>query len=120
MLIIVAPPEPPECTEDDETRNEGYTVVLRHCGLTSPVQLLELCFQWSVQNGNGEWEMITPGRRFSVNHDGFLTISNIQPSDSGLYRVNISNDQGSALHRVRLQVAPAHTPIGGKTIIIAN
>ena len=106
IMIIVAPPEPPECTEEDETRNEGDTVVLRRCELTSPVQLLELDFQWSVQNGNGEWEKITPGGRFSVSHDGFLTISNVQPSDSGLYRVTISNNQGSALHRVRLQVIP--------------
>ena len=118
IMIIVAPPEPPECTEEDETRNEGDTVVLRRCELTSPVQLLELDFQWSVQNGNGEWEMITPDGRFRVNHDGFLTISNVRPSDSGLYQVNISNDQGSALHRVRLQVTPAATePHDGKTII---
>ena len=106
--MTTAPPEPPNCSEEDETRDEGDTVVLRSCSLTSPVQLLELDFQWSVQNGNGEWEMITPGGRFSVNHySGYLTISNIQPSDSGQYRVNISNDQGSALHRVRLQVTRA-------------
>ena len=104
MLIIVALPEPAICTEDDETRNEGDTVELTYCDLTSPGQFLELHFQWSVQNGNGEWEIITPGGRFRVNHVGFLIISNVQPSDSGLYRVNISNDQGSALHRVRLQV----------------
>jgi hypothetical protein len=87
--------------------------VLEHCGFTSPVQLSELDFQWSIQNGNGEWTKITPGRQFSVNHAGFLTISNVQPSDSGLYCVNISNDQGSALHRVRLQVPPH-----GKIIIM--
>ena len=84
--------------------------MLRRCDLTSPVQLSELDFQWSIQNENGEWEMITPDRRFSVNHSGFLTISDVQPSDSGQYRVNISNDQGSALHRVRLQVTRA--PVG--------
>ena len=68
--------------------------------------------------------MITPDGRFSVNHKGFLTISNVQPSDSGLYRVNISNDQGSALHKVRLQVNPGPNPgpttepnDDGKTII---
>jgi hypothetical protein len=81
--------------------------VLEHCGFTSPVQLSELHFQWSVQNGNGEWTRVTPGGQFSVNHDGLLTISDVQPSDSGLYRVHISNDQGSALHSVRLQVTPA-------------
>ena len=65
-----------------------------------------------------------PGGRFSVKHEGFLAISNVQPSDSGLYRVNISNDQGSALHRVRLQVTPApivtvtEPDYDGKTIIL--
>ena len=95
--------------------------MLRRCELTSPVQLSELDFQWSIKKGNGEWEMITPDGRFSMNHEGFLTIYNVRPSDSGLYRVNISNDWGSALHRVRLQVTPG-TPTtepndGGKTII---
>jgi hypothetical protein len=107
---FIAPPLPPECSEEDETRNEGDTVVLEHCEITSPVQLSELNFQWSIQNGNGEWTEITPAMdgsgRFSVNHDGFLTISNVQPSDSGLYQVHISNDQGYALHTVRLQVNP--------------
>ena len=117
--IIIAAPEPPECSEEDETRNEGDTVVLRRCELTSPVQRLELDFQWSVQYDNGEREMIIPGGQFSVNHDGFLTISNVQPSNSGLYQVNISNNQGSALHRVRLQVTPrpaATPPDNGKTV----
>ena len=95
-----------ECSEQAERRDEGQTVVLDHCGLTSPVQLSELDFQWSVQNGNGEWVNIRPGERFRVNHDGFLTIHNIQSSDSGLYRVNISNNQGSALHTIQLQVTP--------------
>ena len=93
-----------ECSEQAETRDEGQTVVLEHCELTSPVQLSELDFQWSVQNGNGEWANIRPGERFRVNHDGFLTIHNVQPSDTGLYRVNISNNKGSALHTVQLLV----------------
>ena len=120
LYFTIAPPEPSYCNEDDETRNVGDTVVLKRCDLTSPVQLLELDFQWSVQNGNEEWEKIAPGERFSVNHRGFLTISNVQPSDSGLYRVNISNDWGSALHRVRLQVTSGPTTEpnhDGKTII---
>jgi flagellar basal body rod protein FlgG len=107
LFVIIAPLFPSHCTEEDETRNEGDTVVLEHCPFTSPVQLSELHFQWSVKNGNGEWTRITPGGRFSVNHDGFLTISNVQLSDSGLYRINISNNQGNALHTVRLQVTRA-------------
>ena len=104
LSILVAPPEPSTCFEQDETRSGGETVMLEHCPFTSPVQLSELDFQWSIQNGNGEWIKIRPGGRFRVNHDGFLTIHNIQSSDSGLYRVNISNNQGSALHTIQLQV----------------
>ena len=47
---------------------------------------------------------IVPGGRFEVHHDGVLTITETQESDSGLYTVNISNAQGSALHMVQLQV----------------
>ena len=120
MLYNYLVPEPPKCikvySDEIEIRNAGDTVVLRLCDLTSTVlQLLVLDFQWSVQLQNWnphiyrEWEMITPGGRFSVNYDGFLTISNVQPSDSGLYQVSISNNQGSALHFVWLEVTP--TPL---------
>ena len=121
LFILIAPPEPSTCSEQDETRSEGETIVLEHCPFTSPVQLSELDFQWSVQNGNGEWANIRPDERFRVNHDGFLTIHDVQPSDSGLYRVNISNDQGSALHTVRLQVVAAGPgPDNGKLTRFAN
>ena len=53
---------------------------------------------------NGELVEIRPDGWFAVNHDGFLTITDIQLSDSGLYLVSISNSQGSALHTVWLQV----------------
>ena len=105
-LFLIAPPEPETCSEEDEERTEGDTVVLEPCPITSPAQPSELRFQWSIQNGNGEWAKIRPVGRFSVNLDGFLTISNVQPSDSGLYRVNISNNHGSALHEVHLEVTP--------------
>ena len=102
-----------ECSEQAETRDEGQT---EHCLLTLPVQLSELDFQWSVQNGNEEWVKIKTrcGGCFRVNHGGFLIIHNIQPSDSGLYRVNILNGQlqDSALHTVWLQVVPE--PDNGK------
>ena len=123
LFILIAPPEPSTCSEQDETRSEGETIVLEYCPFTSPVQLSELDFQWSVQNGNGEWVKIKtrPGGHFRVNHDGFLTIHNVQPSDSGLYRVNISNSQGSALHTVRLQVVPRGPgPNNGKLTRFAN
>ena len=105
-LFLIAPPEPETCSEEDEERTEGDTVVLEPCPITSPVQRAELQFQWSIQNGNGEWAKIRPVGRFRVNLHGVLTISNVQPSDSGLYRVNISNNHGSALHRVKLEVTP--------------
>ena len=102
-IILAAPPEPPTCSEQEETRIEGQTIVLEHCPVTSPVQLSELHFQWSK---DGEPIKIVPNGRFSVNHDGFLTVSNVQQSDSGLYQVNISNSQGYALHTVQLEVTP--------------
>ena len=125
LFILIAPPEPSTCSEQDETRSEGETIVLEYCPFTSPVQLSELDFQWSVQNGNGEWVKIKtrPDGRFRVNHNGFLTIHNVtvQPSDSGLYRVNISNSQGSALHTVRLQVVPGGPrPGNGRLTRFAN
>ena len=101
MLPLIAPPEPTTCSESDETRNRGETVVLRPCEITSPVQLSELDFQWSK---DGDPLELTPGQRFIINHNGFLTIENVLPSDSGLYQVNISNSQGSALHTVQLLV----------------
>ena len=109
--ILIAPPEPDTCSEEEETRNEGQTIVLEHCPITSPVQLSELHFQWSR---DGEPIEIVPNGRFSVNHDGFLTISDILPSDSGRYQVNISNGQGSALHSVRLEVTPVTAAPTGK------
>ena len=78
--------------------------MLRYCDLTSPVQLSELEFQWSKRGENGGLVEITPEGRFGVNHNGLLTIMNVQPSDSGVYQVNISNDQGSAQHTVQLEV----------------
>ena len=51
----------------------------------------------------------------------FLSVFSIQPSDSGLYRVIISNNQGSALHTVRLQVVPERPgPDNGKLTRFAN
>ena len=124
LPILVASPESSNCTEQNETRSEGETIVLEYCPFTSPVQLSELDFQWSVQNGNGEWVKIKTRSdgRFRKNHNyGFLTIHNVQPSDSGLYRVNISNSHGSALHIVRLQVVPGGSgPDSGKLTRFAN
>ena len=80
-------------------RNDGTTVVLKYCDLTSPVQLSELRFNWSKGG-----VAIRYGGRFSINHYGWLTIQNIGPSDSGVYLVNISNSQDSALHMIPLEV----------------
>ena len=90
--------------------------MLEHCQITSPVQPLELVYRWSKRSQNGQLVEIRPGGRFAVNHDGFLTITDIQPSDSGLYEVNISNSQGSALHTVQLRVIPMVTTPTGELI----
>ena len=104
MPPFTAPPKPTVCSESDETRNEGETVILRPCEFTSPVQLSDLLFQWSKDGDTVETIL---GQRFMINHDGFLTISEVQTSDSGLYRVTISNSLGSAWHTVRLLVEPS-------------
>ena len=70
------------------------------------MQLSELNFQWSRRIGDRVyvWMKIRDDGRFRINHDGFLTMSDVRPSDSGLYQVNISNNQGYALHTVQLEV----------------
>ena len=102
--MFAAPPLPGSCVESDEVRKDGTTVVLRYCDLTSPVQLSELNFDWTKRSKNGELSVIRYGGRFRVNHHGWLTIQSVGPSDSGVYLVNISNSQGSALHKIPLEV----------------
>ena len=78
--------------------------MLGYCDLISPVRPLELQFQWRVRKENGEAVNISSEGRFEVSLDGLLTINDTLPSDSGLYQVIISNNHGSALHSVHLQV----------------
>ena len=79
--------------------------MLSHCEITSPVELSDLQFQWSKMRENGEMTEIEPdGMKYSLNHEGLLTIVKAQPSDSGMYQVNISNDLGYALHSFQLEV----------------
>ena len=96
--IFIAPS--PNCSKEDETRNEEGTIVLETCKIASSMQLLQLRFQWSIQNMNGEWMTITIGGQI------FIPGARVPSPASGLYRVNISNDQGSrsALHRARLLI----------------
>lgn len=76
-------------------------LLLRPCEFTSPVQLSDLDFQWTKDGDPVETIL---GQRFMINHNGFLTISEVQTSDSGLYQVTISNSLDSAWHTVRLLV----------------
>ena len=109
-LFTTAPPMPSTCAMVRKTTNVGTTVVLKHCDLTTPVPLSELSFQWKKNNND-----IITGGRFSINQRGWLTIENIQESDFGTYRVNISNDEGSAVHTVNLErVEPVTTPAVGR------
>jgi hypothetical protein len=87
-----------------EGQDEGSTVVLRYCDLTSPVRPSELQFQWRVRKENGNVVNISSEGRFEVNLDGLLTIRDSLPSDSGLYQVTITDNLGSALHSVHLKV----------------
>ena len=105
---------------DTRTCKAGQTVVLEQCPFTSPVQPSELEFQWSR---DGEPVEIVPGGRFEVNHDGLLTITETREDDSGLYTVNISNTQGSALHMVQLQVLALPTgkwKVGWARVFVVN
>ena len=93
------------CSEEPQTREEGKNVVLGYCMLTSPVQLSELRYQWRKQREDGAMvEINSTGTKYDVNLKGLLTIMNAQPSDSGRYEVSISNDQGTAVHEVHLQI----------------
>ena len=85
----------------------GSTVVLKYCDLTTPVQLSELEFQWSMGGVDVD---IESGGRFSVNHYGWLTIENVQDSDFGVYEVSISNGEGSAVHTLTLEKVELTTP----------
>ena len=101
---------PSTCAMVRKTTNIGTTVVLKHCDLTTPVPLSELAFQWSK---NGVDIVTVPEGRFSINQHGWLTIRNVQSDDLGTYRVNISNDEGSAVHPVNLErIETATTPSG--------
>ena len=97
---------PNTCAMVRKTTNIGTTVVLKHCDLTTPVPLSELTFQWSKDSVD-----IVSGGQFTINHRGWLTIENVQESNFGTYRVNISNGEGSAVHTVNLErVEPITTP----------
>ena len=104
LSYFSAPPLPAICSESMKSQNEGSTVVLGYCDLTSPVRPLELQFQWRVRKENGEAVNISSEGRFEVSLDGLLTINDTLPSDSGLYQITIINNYGSALHSVHLQV----------------
>ena len=88
---------PSTCAMVRKITNIGTTVVLKHCDFTTPVPLSELSFQWCKDNV----DIVSEGR-FSINQHGWLTIVDVQVSDFGTYRVNISNDEGSAMHTVTL------------------
>ena len=104
-----APPLPMECSQLRKTTALGTTVVLKYCGLTSPVELSDLDFQWSKRNDGGELVDVEFGERVSVNHNGWLTIKNVQQSDLGVYQANISNEMSNAVHTVQLDLVQATT-----------
>ena len=104
FLLTVLPPLPANCSKSMIDQDEGSTVVLGYCDLTSPLHPSEFQFQWRVRKENGEVVNISSEGRFEVSLDGLLTIKDTLPSDSGLYQITITNKYGSALHSVHLQV----------------
>ena len=117
-LSMVAPPMPSTCAMVRRTTNVGTTVVLKHCDLTTPIPLSELSFQWSHNGAD-----IMPGGKFSINQHGWLTIKNVQDNDLGIYRVNISNAEGSAVHTVNLEMTEtivASVPTHSKFVTVVT
>ena len=108
-FLPTAPPLPMECSHVRKITALGTTVVLKYCDLTSPVELSDLDFQWNKRNDGGELVDVELGERVSVNHNGWLTIKNVQQSDLGVYQVNISNEMGNAVHTVQLDLVQATT-----------
>ena len=92
-----------------KTPELGTTVVLKYCDMTSPVDLSDLSFQWRKVNSNGIPVNVQLGGRYSVNHNGWLTIENVQAADLGEYRVTVSNEMGTAVHDVQLELAGVTT-----------
>ena len=119
-LFFSAPPLPATCSESMKSQDEGATIVLGYCELTSPVYPLELQFQWRVRKENGQMVNITSEGRFEVSLYGLLTINGTLLSDSGLYQVTITNNQGSALHSVYLQVYQPTIPSTCKSLYLSK
>ena len=91
-----------------KTTATGTTVVLKYCDLTSPVELSDLSFEWSKRNEREEFVDVSLGERISINHNGWLTIKDLESADLGVYRVNISNEMDYSIHTVQLEL-PAST-----------
>ena len=56
--------------------------------------------------------MADQGEKYEITSEGYLTINNVQMSDSGIYRVDIRNEWGDAQHSILLTATPT-----GKLII---
>ena len=103
-LSFKGPPLPETCLLVKKAACLGVTVVLKYCDLTSAVELSDLSFKWRKVDTNGQLVDISLEGRFSMNHDGWLTIKNLQASDLGEYQVNISSENGSAVHTVQVEL----------------
>ena len=79
-------------------------MVLKYCDLTSPVELSDLSIEWNKRNERGEFVGVSLGERISINHNGWLTIKDLESADFRVYRVNISNEIGYSIQTVQLEL----------------
>lgn len=114
-ISYIGPPLPRTCSLVRKVPAFGNTVVVKYCDLTSALELSDLSFQWKKVDSNGQLADVPLEGRFSVNHDGWLTIENLQTSDLGEYRVNILSEMGSALHTVQLELVRGTTASPSQT-----
>ena len=83
--------------------------MLKYCELTSPVELSDLTFDWKrIETHNGSKLLVNvqlEGQsRIYTNYNGWLIIENVERSDLGVYKVNVSNEIGYALDTVSLEL----------------
>ena len=114
LSIYTAVPLPNNCLATTNIRvlGPGTTAVLKYCELTSPVELSDLTFNWKrIGTHNGDEKLmdiqLEGQSRISINHNGWLIIENVQQSDLGVYKVNISNEMGYAVNTVLLELVEA-------------
>ena len=108
-MPLPIPPLPESCSVKIlENIDEGSTVLLHFCDFTTPVELTNLTLRWK-KDGEEIDIMADQRMKYEITHEGYLSINNVQESDSGSYYVEIQNEWGSAVRLFQLIVTPNQT-----------